>query len=105
MVETIEAEVINTEIKKRGGPRPGSGRPRRMQEEEIIKKLEPMADAAFELLRRKLEEGDIKALQIFCSYYLGLPTQKVESKIEGQLNQVQIEVIKPNVQVMEQATN
>jgi hypothetical protein len=39
------------------------------------------------------------------SYYVGLPTQKVESKIEGQLNQVQVEVIKPSIKLLEEATN
>jgi hypothetical protein len=34
-----------------------------------------------------------------------LPTQKIENKIEGNLNQVQVEVIKPNIEVLEAATN
>jgi hypothetical protein len=81
---------------KRGGARPGSGRKRRMEEHEIIAKLQPMADTAFRVLQQKIAEGDMKAIQIFCSYFIGLPTQKIENKIEGQLNQVSVEVIKPN---------
>jgi hypothetical protein len=80
---------------KRGGPRPNSGRPRRMDEDKIIEKLTPMAETAFKVLYEKVQQGDIKALQIYFSYFLGLPTQKIESKIEGQLNQVQIKVVKP----------
>lgn len=82
--------------KKIGGPRPGSGRPRRMDEQQIIEKLQPMAETAFRILHEKVAQGDMKAIQLYMQYFIGLPTQKVESKIEGQLNQVQIEVVKPN---------
>jgi hypothetical protein len=114
MTETIQQTLtptILTESKpvkvrgKNGGARPGAGRKRRMEEHEIIERLTPMADIAFKVLRDKVAEGDMKAIQIFMSYFIGLPTQKVESKIEGQLNQVSIEVIKPNIQVLNGATN
>ena len=80
---------------KRGGKREGAGRKRRMEEHEIIERLTPMADVAFKVLREKVAEGDMKAIQIFMNYFIGLPTQKVEQKIEGQLNQVSVEVVKP----------
>lgn len=78
-----------------GGARPGAGRKRKMEEHEIIERLSPMANTAFKVLQQKIEEGDMKAIQIFCNYFIGLPTQKIESKIEGQLNQVSVEVVKP----------
>jgi len=84
---------------KRGGARPGAGRKRRMEEHEIIERLTPMADIAFKVLKEKVAEGDMKAIQIFMSYFIGLPTQKIENKIEGQLNQVSVEVVKPNHQL------
>lgn len=92
LLQLIEERKVTS---KRGGPRPNSGRPRRMDEDKIIEKLKPMAETAFKVLHEKVQQGDIKALQIYFSYYLGLPTQKIESKIEGQLNQVQIKVVKP----------
>ena len=92
--------IIERKKSKRGGARPGSGRKRRMEEHEIIAKLQPMADIAFKVLKDKIAEGDMKAIQIFCSYFIGLPTQKIESKIEGQLNTVSVEVVKP-VQLLE----
>ena len=92
-------------VGQHGGWRPNSGRKRRMEEAEIIERLEPMAETAFRMLHEKVAQGDMKALQIYMQYFIGLPTQKIESKIEGQLNQVQVEVIKPNVQIMEEATN
>lgn len=81
--------------KKTGGKMPGAGRPRRMDEEQIIAKLQPMAETAFRVLHEKVHQGDMKAIQLYLQYFIGLPTQKIESKIEGQLNTVQIEVIKP----------
>jgi hypothetical protein len=87
--------IVERKKDKRGGARPGAGRKRRMEEHEIIAKLQPMADIAFKVLKEKIAEGDMKAIQIFCSYFIGLPTQKIENKIEGQLNQVSVEVIKP----------
>ena len=79
---------------KHGGKRPNSGRPKRMDEVAIIEKLTPMSETAFKVLASKIKEGDMNAIKLFMSYFLGMPTQKVESKIEGQLNQVSIEVVK-----------
>lgn len=98
-------KVIEERKSKRGGARPGAGRKRRMEEHEIIERLEPMADMAFKVLKERVQMGDMKAIQIYLQYFIGLPTQKIENKIEGQLNQVQVEVIKPNLQVLEEATN
>lgn len=82
---------------KHGGPRPNSGRPKRMDEQAIIEKLTPMADTAFKVLQQKIAEGDMMAIKLFCSYFIGLPTQKIENKIEGQLNQVSVEVVRPEL--------
>lgn len=95
----MEQETIIKQPKvrgKNGGARPGAGRKRRMEEHEIIERLTPMADIAFKVLKEKVAAGDIKAIQIFMSYFIGLPTQKIENKIEGNLNSVSVEVVKPN---------
>ena len=89
-------DIQPIEKKKKGGARPGAGRKRRMEEHEIIERLTPMADIAFKVLKEKVADGDIKAIQIFMSYFIGLPTQKIENKIEGSLNSVSVEVVKPN---------
>jgi hypothetical protein len=68
-----------------------------MEEHELIERLYPMADTAFRVLSEKIKDGDMKAIQIFCSYFIGLPTQKIENKIEGQLNSVKIDVVKPQI--------
>jgi hypothetical protein len=82
---------------KWGGRRPNSGRPKRMDEEEIIRKLQPMQEEVFSALREKIAEKDMNAIKLYLQYYLGLPTQKIESKIEGQLNQVSVEVVRPEL--------
>ena len=81
---------------KRGGAREGAGRKRRMEEHEIIERLSPMADLCFNTLKDRIEQGDMKAVAVFLSYYIGLPTQKIESKIEATLNSVSVEVITPH---------
>ena len=93
-----QTDIIEEDKKKgRGGFRPGSGRPRRMDEAEIIKKLEPMAATAFKVLESKIKDGDMNAIKLYMQYFLGLPTQKIENKIEGQLNSVKIDVVKPQI--------
>jgi len=94
-------KLIEKRKENRGGPRPGSGRKRKLEEEEIISKLDPMALDVFKKLHEKIKEGDMKAIQLFCAYYIGLPTQKIESKIEGNLNQIAIEIIKPNILIQD----
>ena len=97
-------KLIEKRKENRGGPRPGSGRKRKLEEEEIIQKLDPMAADVFKKLHEKIKDGDMKAIQLFCAYYIGLPTQKIESKIEGNLNQIAIEIIKPNILLQDNRT-
>ena len=89
-METIEKS-------KRGGARIGAGRPKRIDELALIEKLTPMAETAFRVLAQKIAEGDMIAIKLYMSYFVGLPTQKIESKIEGQLNQLSVEVVRPEL--------
>ena len=89
------------EKRKRGGARTGAGRKSKLAEDELMQQLNPMASDFFIKLHEKIKEGDIKALQLFAAYYIGLPTQKIESKIEGNLNQIAIEIIKPNILIQD----
>ena len=98
MLEIQEKTKIEPKVKgKHGGPRPNSGRPKRMDEQAIIEKLTPMAETAFRVLAQKIAEGDMIAIKLYMSYFVGLPTQKIESKIEGQLNQLSVEVVRPEL--------
>lgn len=100
-----ESEDAKAILKKRGGARPGSGRKRRMDEQEIIAKLEPMAPVFFKALFEKLQRKDARAIDLFAKYYLGEPLKRVETKIEGQLNQVQVEVVRPELVPVEELVN
>jgi hypothetical protein len=93
----IQNDIKTEEKKTRGGVRPGAGRKRKMEEHEIMEKLSPMAETAFKVLEQKILEGDMIAIKLYMSYFIGLPTQKIESKIEGQLNSVKIDVVKPQI--------
>ena len=99
-------EKLDKLIEKRkwGGARPGAGRKSKLDEDELMAKLHPMASDFFTKMHEKIKEGDMKALQIFAAYYIGLPTQKIESKIEGNLNQIAIEIIKPNILLQDNRT-
>ncbi len=96
-------EKLDKLIEKRkwGGARPGAGRKSKLAEDELMQQLNPMASDFFIKLHEKIKEGEIKALQLFAAYYIGLPTQKIESKIEGNLNQIAIEIIKPNILIQQ----
>jgi hypothetical protein len=92
------------EKRQRGGARPGAGRKSKLAEDELMTKLHPMANDFFIKMHERIKEGDIKALQLFAAYYIGLPTQKIESKIEGNLNNIAIEIIKPNILLQDNRT-
>lgn len=91
--------------KQRGGARPGAGRKRRLDEEQIIAKLDPLAPLFFTALKEKLLRKDSKAMDIFAKYYLGEPLRRVETKVEGSLNQVAVQVVRPELLPIEELTN
>ena len=111
MYKQTESQTINTTTVQpneqktdqpikwgRGGKRPNqTGRPRKMDEQAIIEKLHPMAESAFKALAEKLAEKDLNAIKLFLSYYLGMPTQRIEGKIEGNLSQINIQVVRPEI--------
>ena len=92
------------EKRKWGGARANAGRKSKLKEDELMAKLYPMASDFFIKVHEKIKDGDLKALQLFAAYYIGLPTQKIESKIEGNLNQIAIEIIKPNILLQDNRT-
>lgn len=102
----MNIDLIQAEAKKpkkssgRGGFRKGAGRKTKPDEAHLMQQLYPLEGLAVAALRDGLEKRDSKAMEIFFKYYYGLPTQKVESKIEGQLNQVNVEVVRPNTDLL-----
>jgi hypothetical protein len=58
-----------------GGKRDGAGRKSKADEVTLIEKLSPLEDTAFEALKRGVEKGDFKFVQLFYNYYAGKPTE------------------------------
>jgi hypothetical protein len=77
----------------KGGARPGAGRPRRMDEQEIIEKLTPLAPLFFEALESKLRDKEKTGMELFAKYYLGEPLKRVQTTVEGNLTGLTVEII------------
>ena len=59
----------------KGGARPGAGRPSKAEEVKLIERLGPLEGKAFEALKRGIESGDFKYVQLFYHYYAGKPRE------------------------------
>ena len=75
-------------IKKdnRGGPRPNSGRPSKVQEIKLIESMDRIAvpDEIWGALLYKIKQGDVQAMKLWLSYRLGLPKQQVDITTNGE---------------------
>lgn len=58
-----------------GGKRQGSGRKAKADEVNLIEKLTPLEDAAYQALKKGVESGDFKYVQLFYNYYAGKPRE------------------------------
>ena len=58
------------------GNRGGSGRPPKSQDIELIEKLSPINDLAFSKLKKGIERGEFKYIQLFFQYYYGKPRER-----------------------------
>ena len=87
VIQTISKLVVMT-IKKdnRGGPRPNSGRPSKIQEIKVIESMDRIAvpDEIWKALLYKIKEGDVQAMKLWLSYRLGLPKQQLDITTNGE---------------------
>tara|TARA_Y100000385_G_C12891112_1_gene550004 strand:+ start:309 stop:572 length:264 start_codon:yes stop_codon:yes gene_type:complete len=72
----------------------GGGRPTKNDEIKLIEELSPLEPAAFKALKKGLERGEFKYVQLFMNYYYGKPKQIKELTIQEEPQLFQIEVIK-----------
>ena len=74
------------EKKKRGGPRPNSGRPPKILEIKLIEQLDAICvpEKIWEALLYKCEQGDTNALKLWLSYRFGLPKQQIDVTSNGE---------------------
>lgn len=71
-----------------GGKRNGSGRKGKADELELIERLRPLDDLAFQKLGELLQKGDQQALKLFMAYRYGQPRQTIDANIAGELSVV-----------------
>ena len=74
------------EKKQRGGPRPNSGRPPKIQEVKLIETMDRICvpEKIWEALLYKCQEGDTAALKLWLSYRFGLPKQQIDITSNGE---------------------
>ena len=74
------------EKKKRGGPRPNSGRPPKIQEVKLIEQMDAISvpDEIWSALLFKCKEGDTAAIKLWLSYRFGLPKQQIDVTTNGE---------------------
>ena len=88
MVIHIFPKLVSMTTKKdnRGGPRPNSGRPSKIQEIKLIEQMDRIAvpDEIWNALLYKIKQGDTQAIKLWLSYRLGLPKQQVDITTNGE---------------------
>jgi hypothetical protein len=77
---------MTTKKDNRGGPRPNSGRPSKIQEIKLIEQMDRIAvpDEIWNALLYKIKQGDTQAIKLWLSYRLGLPKQQVDITTNGE---------------------
>jgi hypothetical protein len=88
LVIHIISKLVSMTTKKdnRGGPRPNSGRPSKIQEIKLIEQMDRIAvpDEIWKALLYKIKEGDTQAIKLWLSYRLGLPKQQIDVTTNGE---------------------
>jgi hypothetical protein len=89
------------EKKKRGGPRPNSGRPPKIQEIKLIEQMDAISvpDEIWNALLFKCKEGDTAAIKLWLSYRFGLPKQQIDVTTNGEKIAPPIQWIGRNVAI------
>ena len=60
------------------------GRKPKRDEQKLIERLSPMADAAYNALEKAINKGEPWAIKMWMEYSHGKPIQKTETKMELQ---------------------
>ena len=88
MVIHIISKLVSMTTKKdnRGGPRPNSGRPPKIQEIKLIESMDAIAvpEEIWKALLFKIQDGDTQAIKLWLSYRLGLPKQQIDVTTNGE---------------------
>ena len=67
-------------MENRGGKRPGSGRKKRSEEQDVINLLDKHIDRDIVTLKlaELIKKGDMKAITLYMNYIYGRPINKIE---------------------------
>jgi len=89
------------EKKQRGGPRPNSGRPPKIQEVKLIEQMDRICvpEKIWEALLYKCQEGDTAALKLWLSYRFGLPKQQIDITSNGENIAPPIQWLRKNIEI------
>lgn len=72
--------------RKNNGGHKTAGRKSKAEEFKLIEKLDKYINQqkVFETLGNLIEEGNLKAVEIYLNYYFGKPTEKVDHTTDGE---------------------
>ena len=68
-----------------GGARQGAGRKPKSEEIKLVERLSPLEDAALDALKKGVESGELKWIQLYLNYYLGKPRETKDITINEDL--------------------
>ena len=71
--------------RKNNGGHKTAGRKSKAEEVELIERLTPLEPKAFEALKKGIESGDFKYVQLFYNYYAGKPRETKDITINEDL--------------------
>ena len=71
--------------RKNNGGHKTAGRKSKAEEVELIERLTPLEPKAFEALKKGIEVGDFKYVQLFYNYYAGKPRETKDITINEDL--------------------
>ena len=66
--------------KNNGGARAGAGRPKKADETKLIERLDSLInqDEVIEILKKKIIEGDQRAMTLYFNYRYGKPKESID---------------------------
>lgn len=59
-----------------------AGRKPKSDEMKLVERLTPLEDAAFDALKKGVESGDLKWIQLYLNYYLGKPKETKDIRLQ-----------------------
>ena len=83
--------------RKNNGGHSKGGRKSKAEEQKLIERLTPLADAGYDALKNALKDGQGWAVKLFFEYMYGKPKQQIEQTVvnlDKEINSKELEAIK-----------